>query len=619
MAPKRSGHSSDPYEPFPKRLRGGPRQQLRWHHEAPEDASSSSVSSGGALAPLLMRKWSWGDFSAPTVQALAAAAVHDGCVDPLLRDLASIGSEGRFPGNCHADLLRKVPPTYVHRALTKFRVWLSPRPGRILVADHLLLLPHELFHIIYTHHREQFNLRLLGGSESNLRGFWTEMRDHPAYATHPVSARPDHLEKAIPIALHGDGVAISGVGKSWQKSVDAYSWTSLMSKGPTADVVFLIYIMNPKLAVKIPGRSFVTEFFQKLVWSLYWLFLGVWPARDSKGAPFPAGTADAERAGQPLAGGFFCTLWCLRGDLDHMSKVYGFPYWNQEEPCSLCRANRTVRPWTDARPTAAWIPTAWTSNAQWRAEVDNRHALFELPGAGVLLYYPDVMHTLHLGVYTYFLGSVLELLVARILPQSPESNMSTLWQAIRAEYQARNTECRFNDIRLGMFRPSSGKFPQLKGKAAEVRHLVAVMHTVFARYMDQTNRQHQQVNLCLELASRAENILDVCRDDWRLPEQAATEFRQCAFQFAQLQTSLAQFYHSRGEFLFHVTMKSHYFLHIAMSARAMNPRLGWCYSGEDLMAKVKGIVAASHFGANATMLSPKVLRKYGFGLGLALS
>lgn len=412
---------------------GGVRQQLAW--QAPDAEQDEEGDGLGSLSDLLVMKWAWGSFSARLVQQVAAASVADGLNKPFVRKLATLGSSGRLPQHCHSDLLRHLPTTHLHEALYEFAVWVAKPPAGIIQVGHEILLPHQLLHAMYTHHKDVFVRRLLGGSENNVQRFWEQMTAHPAYDQHPLSRRPDHKAKCIPIALHGDGVPVAGIGKSWSKSMDAYSWASLLTTGSVADCHFLIYAMFTKLAVRMPNRNFTEEFMKLLAWSLYWMFLGVWPKRDYNGNVYPPGSALAARGGQPLAGGFYCAVWCVRGDLDHMCKVYGFPMWNTATPCALCRANRTDIPWTDARPHAAWRSTVFT-NETWRVAVPRRHVLFELPGAGILTYLPDVMHMLHLGVYQYFMGSVLELLVYYIMPDSPESNLSVVWDMIRNVYKA---------------------------------------------------------------------------------------------------------------------------------------------------------------------------------------
>lgn len=267
-----------------------------------------------------------------------------------------------------------------------------------------------------------------------MQSFWKDMQGNPFYLTHPVRERGGHDLRAIPLSLHGDGVPVSGVGKSWSKSLDIYSWTSMLAHGQTVDTMYLIYLLNPKLCVKLPGRDLQSEFFQVLKWSFYWLFLGQWPRRDHKEQPYPPGSPEAQKAGSPLAGGFFGVLWCIKGDLEHMTKVFGLPRWDSQNPCALCAANTTDTPWTDARSQAAWRQKVWT-NASWREHRPEHHPLFDLPGCGILAFTPDIMHTLHLGVYQHLLGSTLQLLVGHIMPGTPEQNIERIWAMVKEHYK----------------------------------------------------------------------------------------------------------------------------------------------------------------------------------------
>ena len=104
-----------------------------------------------------------------------------------------------------------------------------------------VLLPHQVFAVIYEHHPEEFIERLLGGNPGNVGSLWAAMDTHPGYATHPVKYRSNHQEQCIPIGLHGDGVAISGVSRSWSKSPDAFSWSSMLSRGSTIKTTLLIF------------------------------------------------------------------------------------------------------------------------------------------------------------------------------------------------------------------------------------------------------------------------------------------------------------------------------------------------------------------------------------------
>ena len=95
-------------------------------------------------------------------------------------------------------------------------------------------------------------------------------------------------------------------------------------------------------------------------------------------------------------------------------------------------------------------------------------------------------------------------------------------------------------------------------------------------------------------------------------------FLKNCFDLAALISGLGHFYHSRGVFLFHFTVKTHYLMHFGLSCTELSPRVGWCYSGEDMMGRVKVLVQASCRSAAPQKLMPKLLQKYSVGPSYAL-
>eukprot|EP00969_Alexandrium_andersonii_P245400 10845419-Alexandrium_andersonii.AAC.1 len=109
-------------------------------------------------------------------------------------------------------------------------------------------------------------------------------------------------------------------------------------------------------------------------WSLYWLWMGEWPRTDVDGVPIRGGSRG------PLAGGYYGVLWTIKGDLEFYNQELSLPNFNSHQPCCLCRANTTDRPWTDFRQDQArWLETVWPQPA-WLAAHPHRHPLFTLPG-----------------------------------------------------------------------------------------------------------------------------------------------------------------------------------------------------------------------------------------------
>ena len=59
-------------------------------------------------------------------------------------------------------------------------------------------------------------------------------------------------------------------------------------------------------------------------------------------------------------------------------------------------------------------------------------------------------------------------------------------------------------------------------------------------------------------------------------------------------------------------------MHFGLSCSELSPRVGWCYSGEDMMGRIKTLVQASCRGTAPQKLMPKMLLKYSIGLSYAL-
>lgn len=420
----------------PTKLPGGYKQKLRW--EGPSAATSSASPAGtSSLCWLLLNKWAWGLMSAPTVQAIAQAAVEDGAPSPDLKQLAALGGSGSDQSHCHRDLLNKVKGSPVSDAYIMATAYYRKLPSGIKRTLQPMMLPHLVFASIYQHHPTEFIRRICGGDAKNISDFWAAMQNHPSYPNHPIKARPNFHSHCVPLALHGDATPVAGIGRSWGKSLDIYSWTSLLNTQGTsvADGHFVIFMWFTKLLVKAGGMSLSDTFARKLRWSLYWLSLGVWPRRDEFDKEFDQGTDEARKAGLPLAGGFFAILWVVRGDLDELAKGFGLEHYGSRHPCCKCRADLYDVPWTEAHMTRSkWLRTIWGPH-DWHAAHPGAHPIFSLPGVSISTVVPDIMHCFHLGAYQYFMGSVLHLLTHDIMPGTVVENAGAVWENIHNYYK----------------------------------------------------------------------------------------------------------------------------------------------------------------------------------------
>ena len=419
---------------------GGLHQRIRRAQEQATGAESSQSNGHprSHLAELMMSMWSWGLMSCPLMQKLALAAVNDGLGHPEVQLLANLGTQGKYPNHMHEELMRKLNPPPIAEALWPFKAHVKIGKA-VHLFDHVVLLPHLLFACIYKRFKVVFIDSFCGGSTGNIRRFWTAMRscNNPAYTNHPVQQRQEHEDKCIPIQIHADGVPVTGIQRSWGKSVEIWSWASLLCDGGTLVSNFIAYMIWTKMiSEEFDVRD---EFMQVFVWSLYWAYMGLHPYCDENWKPYVPGDSGYEMRGQPLAEGYFLVPWGLRGDLEQMWKVFNWPHHRAYNLCACCQANLGDIPWTDCRPNARWIQTIWKTNQDWWHDHPDAHILLNglniAIGMGILNWVPDHMHCKHLGTDQYFYGSVMYVLIYHIMGDSPEENCDFFVEQLKDTYK----------------------------------------------------------------------------------------------------------------------------------------------------------------------------------------
>ena len=120
-----------------------------------------------------------------------------------------------------------------------------------------------------------------------------------------------------------------------------------------------------------------------------------------------------------------------------------------------------------------------------------------------------------------------------------------------------------------------------------------------------------------------DQILDAYPQEAKLPEDASQAWAMAAFRFLSCFSELAKFYLANkvnGVYctLFNITIKCHYLAHIALRVRFLNPRKGWCYTGEDFMQQIKRVAAASCKGNKIYRVGNKIIEKYCWGMHFRL-
>ena len=166
------------------------------------------------------------------------AAFEDGIGHPDVERVSRIGNRGKCTQDCHRDLQRIMQTSSLMPSRIKVNLSWKVSDAVTTVMEQAIILPHLLFSLIYKLHPETF-VEQLCGNANRIAEFWSEMTTHPSWPSHPIRKRRDR-GMIIPIATHGDGVPVKGLGKSWSQKVEIYSWSSLLAEGSTIFTHMLI-------------------------------------------------------------------------------------------------------------------------------------------------------------------------------------------------------------------------------------------------------------------------------------------------------------------------------------------------------------------------------------------
>ena len=597
----------------PKRRKSGIQKRLR---EAEAEGSPEVQSQ---LAAFLASQVVWGIFSPQVAQNIAdlackdfdAAAARNGQLVGL-RSIASVGNHGKLPNNSHRDFVAVVSQSSKMPQPFEMKV----RFEELGEQPQSVILPHLLFASIYEHYKETW-ASAIASTPQRMKEFWQSQANHPQMENHPILQRPDHQSRCVPIGFHGDEVPLTGKGKVWQKQMLTFEWTSLLSTGSTIGSLFWVWGVFVNSLVSGAGEG-LDIFFQVLKWSFHWLFLGKWPSHDWKGVKYTRLSEDGQRAGKPLAGGFYGCLWAVMGDLDYLNKVLGLPHHSANSPCTLCQCQiHGESSWKNNSNSAGWVQTIWspTSWLQWAGRAACK--LFEIPGVTACTVAMDYMHCKYLGVDQYMFGSIFYLLCFVIMDGTPKENLRRCWLIIKKFYKDHGTKHRYRYInRLTMF-VRKKDFPKLRGKAAQIKGLAPAMLELWNKFKNPNLEIHNVLASMLNMNVTLDKILDKYKEFDRLPENVAAKFLKCARAMAQCQLQCCEHFLEEPDVkACNITSKTHMLIHSAMLSQYLNPRRVWCFAGEDFMRKVQRIGEACVAGNNASQAGVKMVSHYLLGMHL---
>ena len=503
------------------------------------------------LAFFLLSSYLLGSVSLPFIVQVAVLAYRETPGHPDLKWISGFGGSGCSPNTMRRDMFHRMLTFAIESAIYSVRLPVKVF-GLVRWTELDIIYPHELFANLYASHPAEFARRMFAGQPGNISKFWDSQTEHPNYHGHPMHSHPYGFRtKAVPLFTHGDDVGAVGISKIWSKAIDCVSWGSLLCAPCKSEdrhnLIWLVY--NVTLVTLADGNSTLKMLWRHLVWSLFWLYKGVWPSHDPDGNPYTEGI-HASRKLKPLAGKYFGQIWVNRWDLDWGQSQFKL-HNNDGNACMSCDATMDgCRPWTDCRdpPYCSWEDSVYSNASHAVRFGDERHRFMRgvLPGVGVACNIPDILHCLWLGCNQYFLGAALALLTHFWLPGSFADNLKIVFARIKAAYKDAGVALKdqYPTMKVTQYKPSASvsRLPKLKGTGRQCKGLAKVLPSVFEHFMNMGDDAHQLVLYGLRCILEVDQLYDAHYRCYKFPEGASKRLIEVSFAIAQTTTALINVY-----------------------------------------------------------------------------
>jgi hypothetical protein len=484
------------------------------------------------------------------------------------------------------------------------------------IVDLPIFLPHILFSHYFNTNRSRFDELYLGRCATTVERvhFWrtVEMRGDPRLQDHPMKKHTDWMSCTIPLALHGDGVPVIGVGKPSVKSLEVLSFqsifTDILSSMRSKQLISMMFSKNMCTDSEL-------EVWRILLWSFHWLAEGVWPPVGWNFNAWPPGsTEEALGVGKkPLANGLRATIWSLKGDLDYFAKSLHLRHYNSVEPCDLCPANRRsdkAMQITNFGDDAVWQSKLYSS-AEWLGLYggEEPHPVFQVGSVSNLCLEPDKLHIMYLGTSQYMLGSALHIMVHEEMVGLPADNMESVWRSIVECYVANNVPVRFSSITCSSF-ASPKHYPRLKGKGAEIRDVVYPILKAWQCFVPATSVWKDRVIKLLEAQCDIQHTLQANRLDLHMDLASCSRLQRDVLTLLVTYQELAVQADAAGKLLWNFPMKFHWLWHLGQRCKFLNPAAGNTMIDEDFAGRMKTLTSACSAGSQLHNMSVKAMEKY---------
>ena len=284
-------------------------------------------------------------------------------------------------------------------------------------------------------------------------------------------------------------------------------------------------------------------------------------------------------------------------DLELYSVCLRLQNYSSLEPCWVCTANRSTRPWTDFN----------VSHPRREGPLPD-HPFFQLlPNRGNLAL--DTLHVVDLGVAGLVCGGTLKWLCHHL-----RVPVDQVWGLAREGYRHIGTanKSRLDHLSTGMFlkEPPGTQFACWKAKGAETRHFVPALLFAFARLQLPASGFQRHVLQALSCLTALYAELEPFRALLRLSPPVCRAVSTHIQGLVGALSHLAVGQQALGGLFFNVTPKVHFLVHLGEQAQFHNPLWVTTYQEEDFIGKITRVARMSSSGHTQAQLPSVVIQKY---------
>ena len=553
--------------------------------------------------------------SAVAVQSIAAAALLDGAEHPELEQLASAGSYGVHPGNCHRDIMVRFAGDVKIADADHVGTFLrDPKTSNIVEQPVAVFLPHKMIHKLAAEYGQVTSSPIQQCSSS--KAFWdkVEATGDPKLQGHPMTRIKGWKELFIPLWVHGDGVEFQS-----RDTLMVFSFGVLLNSMAAMDSSMLLGAVPKSCSLPCSPESPGTwsPLWRWITWSFIALFMGKFPTEDPDGQP-------CEKAGEWLTPQKYrFVVWVLEGDHEYFSNTLGLPHWNNHRMCWDCDCDVTSegKHWRDL------VGNSWIVKTiqEVRNDPPSSHYIFKLPGVTSKNIAHDALHVVfNHGILSHLLGSVLHVLCydgpgVRNQAVPAQTRLALIWAKIQEYYVTNKTPTRLTNLKAKMFCDPDkvhANWPALNTKAGETKHLLPALLFV-TRLLNDSSPLHTHMIEAMRFMLAIILVWD--QADAVLTTEEAGKCMDLMGSFYREYNWLNIWASENERYLFHVVQKFHMFYHLVYNARFLNPRMSWCFKAEDYVGKISTLGSSVIYGVNTSKLSMKLAKKYRLHLHMRLT